>query len=184
MSAPCRYAARVDQVIELRRIAGWLQAPVPQPAICGLISVVSCPRRRPQGALLLDFLAEPLYIDSVVVASQARANADSSAIAAAGDEADAAHAAEALRRALVARTQSLGLRLDPPFRHCQPVVVVVPVLPSDSCFRPTASRRVPSGAPFRRQQPRRRRPSVVSPYAPQAATRSCELITPDMSIGN
>ena len=108
------------------------------------------PCHRLQGALLLDFLAEPLYIDSVVVATQAHASADSSAAVASGDQAAATHAAaeEALSRALDSRTQSLAARLEPPFRRCPPVVSVMRVLPSDSCFRPSASRRVPSGAPL------------------------------------
>ncbi len=108
------------------------------------------PRHLPQGALLLDFLAEPLHIDSIVVATPLQARTDSIAVVAAGDEAAAAHAAaaRALRRALDTRTRSLGPRLEPPFRRCPPAVAVMPVLPRDSCFRPTASRRVPSGAPI------------------------------------
>ena len=93
---------------------------------------------------------EPLYIYSITVAASANARA-SIEVLMANDPATAPASGSAalvasLRRALDTRVRLLSSRLEPPFKRRPPTVAVVTALPRDSCFGPTASRRVPSGA--------------------------------------
>ena len=118
-------------------------------AVFGLLGhdVSVCQR---QGSLLLDFLLEPLYIACITVAvplsESVNARARKAKELATEAVASSAVLIAALCRAFDARVQPLESRLKPPFERRPPQVAVDPAPPGDSCFRPTAGRRVPSGA--------------------------------------
>lgn len=100
-----------------------------------------------QGALLTEFLAEPLYLASLTVAlapGGGEASADSGEPAGGGDALEAA-ALLALSRAVSSRAAAGGPCLQAPCRFCPPTLHVVPAPAADVGLYPTATRQVPSG---------------------------------------